>query len=159
MLSFLKRLFGGRPSPEQVYAGLRERLLVHPLPAPSDAIAVMEWNLGEAVATIVAVSDGTVSMYLSSGGGTIGAGEHPGPRAAGEKMIAAARAAADRLASATTLAPPGPGETAFHLRTASGLRSAIVAAEEFDAGPSGPHPLTSFFGAAQDVITALRTLG
>src|SRR2546430_10376917 len=37
---------------------------------------LMDWNVGGSVATLVAFDDGTVSLYLSSGGGIIGAGAH-----------------------------------------------------------------------------------
>src|SRR5215468_5447884 len=38
--------------------------------------AVMDWNLGGGLATLVAIEDGTVSLYLNPGGGIIGAGTH-----------------------------------------------------------------------------------
>src|SRR5688500_6800465 len=37
---------------------------------------VMDWNMGEGVATTVAYQTGDASMYLSSGGGIIGGGQH-----------------------------------------------------------------------------------
>jgi len=36
------------------------------------AMAAMEVGAGTAIATIVAIADGTVSMYVSTGGGVIG---------------------------------------------------------------------------------------
>ena len=50
-------------------------------------------------ATIVAIADGTVSMYLSSGGGVIGAGEH-----------AAVRNAADHFRRVVADVRPGSGD-------------------------------------------------
>lgn len=155
MFEFLRRMFAGRPAPEQVYLGLRDQLLQFPLLTPSDAIAVMDWHVSKAVATVVAVSDGTVSLYFSSGGGTIGAGGHPGPRAAAGRMLVAARAASNELTAATRMVLPGPGQTALHLRTAEGLRSAVVSVRDLQIGQT---LLAGFFGAGQDVITALRTL-
>jgi hypothetical protein len=38
--------------------------------------ALLDWGLRGGSATIVAVADGTVSMYTSAGGGMIGAGQH-----------------------------------------------------------------------------------
>jgi len=37
---------------------------------------LMETGYPEAVASLVCIADGTTSLYLSSGGGVIGAGEH-----------------------------------------------------------------------------------
>ena len=39
-------------------------------------VAAMELGLAEGTATVMTVADGSVSLYLSSGGGVIGAGEH-----------------------------------------------------------------------------------
>src|SRR4029450_1077449 len=50
------------------------------------AVAAMEIGMPEATATIVAIADGTVSMYLSSGEGKLGAGEHAAVRGAAEEF-------------------------------------------------------------------------
>src|SRR4051812_42040015 len=44
-----------------------------------DAIrgVVMDWSLGGGLATLIAIDDGTVSLYLNPGGGVIGAGAKP----------------------------------------------------------------------------------
>ena len=47
-------------------------------------VAAMEIGMPEATTTVVAIADGTVSMYLSSGGGVIGAGEHAAVRGAAD---------------------------------------------------------------------------
>jgi len=41
---------------------------------------VMDWNLGEGIATVSAFETGDASMYLSSGGGVIGGGQHENVR-------------------------------------------------------------------------------
>jgi GNAT superfamily N-acetyltransferase len=40
---------------------------------------------------VVAIADGTVSLYHSSGGGVIGAGAHDGPRRAGQALLSVAQ--------------------------------------------------------------------
>jgi hypothetical protein len=80
---------GGKSVPRDrgadVYAGLREQILrLDPATAgmiqrPGGAIvwgALMEMGYPSGVATMVALADGTTSMYTSSGGGIIGGGGH-----------------------------------------------------------------------------------
>jgi hypothetical protein len=54
----------------------REFLKGIPREAGAVRCVVMDWNIGSGVATLVAFRDGTTSIYLSSGGGVIGAGAH-----------------------------------------------------------------------------------
>ena len=51
---------------------------------------LMETGYPEAVATLVAFADGTTSLYFSSGGGTIGAGDHIAVRTVAESFLRAA---------------------------------------------------------------------
>src|ERR1035437_6926854 len=80
---------GGKSMPgdrgADVYAGLREQILrLDPATAgmsqrPGGPIvwgALMEMGYPNGVATIVALADGTTSMYTSTGGGIIGGGAH-----------------------------------------------------------------------------------
>src|SRR5688572_16293166 len=84
---------GGRRERADIYDGLRSMALgVDPesISVPDGeqwsgaAVAAMELDLAGGTATIVAIADGTVSMYLSSGGGVIGAGEHAAVRIAAD---------------------------------------------------------------------------
>jgi len=50
---------------------------------------VMDWDLGDGIATLVSFSTGDASMYLSSGGGLIGGGHH-------ENVSIAAKAFVDK---------------------------------------------------------------
>lgn len=43
---------------------------------------VMDWDLGDGIATVAAYQTGDASMYLSSGGGVIGGGQHDNVRQA-----------------------------------------------------------------------------
>lgn len=72
-----------KPDPDTYYA-LRDQILHLTrdrigLPAPqhdTDVWAVlMDWGVTHGTATVVAISDGTASIYLSSGGGSIGGGK------------------------------------------------------------------------------------
>jgi hypothetical protein len=78
---------------------------------------VMDWNVGQAVATLVAFEDGTTSVYLSSGGGFIGAGTHESVKQAAARFRAAAAEHADQFAATTDLALPASGNTRFFIIT------------------------------------------
>ena len=97
LMSIIGSLFGSRAAadykPVEMYSGLREMVFSAKsedlgLKAPPDGPAVwglvMETGYPEAVMTLVALGDGTVSIYFSNGGGIIGLGEHPGPRQASQ---------------------------------------------------------------------------
>ena len=75
---------GNRAQAAAASAGLRMAVLQRKfidttaVTDPDDVqCVVMDWNLGgQSVATLVAFADGTTSLYLSSGGGFLGAGTH-----------------------------------------------------------------------------------
>jgi hypothetical protein len=82
----------------EVYAGLRNGLLTAKAettglkPAANEVWGVMmEIGYSKAVASLVAVADGTVSLYFSNGGGIIGLGPHPGPQCVGKELIVLAQ--------------------------------------------------------------------
>jgi hypothetical protein len=111
-------------------------------------------------ATLVVVGDGTVSLYLSTGGGTIGAGEHAAVRAAGQRWLSTLQ---EGLALLPVAGPPtdqpeqpalpGPGRVVIRALTYAGPR-AVEAAED-DLG-SGRHPAAPLFHGAHEVLTELR---
>jgi hypothetical protein len=94
LVSFgLSRLLNGRsqkeseskPAPKEVYQGLRNlafqnsraKLGLPPTSTPTQPwVVIMDWGVTEGTATAVAFSDGTASVYLSSGGGFIGGASH-----------------------------------------------------------------------------------
>ena len=67
---------------------------------------LMDWNVGGSVATLVAFDDGTVSLYLSSGGGIIGAGAHANVARAAAPFREQAHAILSKLSPATTFPLP-----------------------------------------------------
>jgi hypothetical protein len=80
------------PQPDPVYLGLRRTMFTaDPAElglAPSERLpevwaALMEIDLGGAVASVVAVADGTTSLYISNGGGVLGTGAYPAVAEAG----------------------------------------------------------------------------
>ena len=153
---------GGRKPPAEVYADLRSISLtvdvadIHLPPGEpwSGAyVAMMEIGLSSGTASFVAIADGSVSMYTSTGGGVIGAGEHAAVRAAGDRFRAAAAAARGELQLTTEFPGPAAGEVRFQLRTEDG---GYTGAAPETALAGGRHPLSELYAAGQDLVTEIR---
>jgi hypothetical protein len=144
-----------------VYVELRGRVLgMDPVAEGLDpsadgglCAALMETGYDEAVATLVTVADGAVSLYTSLGGGVIGMGEHEGPRRAALAFLAFAAGWLDRAEPTSEFPLPAPGRTRFYFVTARGVLT--VEGSEHDLGEGG-HVLSPLFYKAQDVITEMR---
>ena len=148
--------------PASVFLGLREQALtVTPdalgiaLPKTgSDVCAVlMETGYAQAVATLVAFSDGSTSLYFSNGGGIIGGGGHESVRAANKLLIAAAQANLAAFAPAIQTPLPPVGVVKFYVRTSAVVLTAEAAEQELG---EGRHPLSPLFYAGHNVIAAVR---
>lgn len=110
---------------------------------------VMETAYPEGIVTLVALSDGTVSLYFSGGGGVIGAGEEEGARKASADFLATAQAALRHGIHASTFPLPSPGYTQFFFLTPGGVRT--IQALENDLG-EGRHVLSPLFHKGHAVI-------
>ena len=142
-VSTLGRLFGGDSSKPQyktadVYDGLRNQILglkAEQLGAstvqPVLAVA-METGYPEAIATLVAVMDGSASLYFSNGGGIIGAGGNPEPNAAARKLVAKASEFKSVCAATTVFPLPQKAHTRFYIITPNGVLTSE--AKEVDLG-------------------------
>jgi hypothetical protein len=117
------------------------------------AVAAMEIGQAAATATVVAIADGTVSMYLSTGGGEIGAGEHAAVRGAAERFRRVVADSRSLFVPTTDFPLPEEGRVRFQASFADG-RYTAEAAEATLRG--GRHPLTPVYAAGQDVLTEIR---
>jgi hypothetical protein len=114
---------------------------------------IMEMGFPDATVTLVALVDGTASLYFSSGGGFIGGVGHEAVRKAASKMCHVADAFVPSCSPATEFPFPKQGYTIFYILTKDGKVTAT--ALESDLGEE-KHALSSLFYAGQDVITQLR---
>ncbi len=160
----LAQLFGGTPSSATyqtvaIYDQLRSQILslkpeqIQATPNQPIIGMLMETGYPEAVATLVAVADGTASLYFSKGGGIIGAGQHAGPNKAAKKFIAEATRHLGKLTPAKTFPLPAKGHTRFYVITPDAVLTAD--ADENDLG-EGQHALSPLFYAGQELITEMR---
>lgn len=147
--------------PVDVYCGLRDQILR--LPAERQAAgfngivgALMETGYVSAVASVVMLHDGTTSLYLSSGGGVIGAGQHEPVSSATTVFLEAAKQSVTLMTpmqSATTFPLPLPQKTRFYLLSTAGIWTAE--AKEEDLG-NNRLPLSRLFHLGHAVIAAMR---
>jgi hypothetical protein len=153
-----------RPAPEEVYRGLRGLALgfsrakigLPPAAAPTEPWGViMDWGVASGPVSIVAIADGSASIYMSNGGGYLGGIGHESIRKAARNMVAAA-AEVQKETTATTVYPlPRRGEVIFYLLTDAGIFTARGSEGELKAHS---HFLSKLGEAGQDVITQYRLI-
>jgi hypothetical protein len=133
------------------------KLGLHPTPVLPHvwgaALELRVGRVGEAVVFLAAVAEGSVSMYLSTGGGIIGGGQHAAIRAAGQRFLEAVESSLSQFEPHESFAPVRPERASFIAQTYQGKLGADVL--EADA-QLGTNPLSGCYGAAQDLITQLR---
>lgn len=121
--------------------------------------ALLETGYEREVATLVSLSDGTTSLYTTSGFAIIGGGANPQVVAATRRFLAAVEASLDDLdpdldpESEASL--PDDAETIIRALTFDGRRSVRAPEEDFGYGR---HPLSAVFHAGEAVIAELRRL-
>lgn len=114
---------------------------------------LMETGYPDAVATLVAVSDGTASLYFSNGGGIVGAGEHELVRSAVNAFLAVAAGYLPQAALADTFPLPAVNRVRFYFVTVRGVYT--TEALEDDLGYER-HSFSKLFFAGHDLIAAIR---
>lgn len=130
------------------------------LPAPArdtDPWAVvMDWGLTEGSATVVAIGDGTASIYLSSGGGSIGGGQsHDSIRQAAMHAVSVAAEFQPEMRRVADYPLPGAHEVVFYVLTDTGVYSANVPEKELSAHT---HRLSRLGDVLQQIITQYRVI-
>ena len=116
---------------------------------------VMETTFPEATVTLVALADGSASLYFSSGGGVIGGSGHESVRNAARHMSLVADRFVSQCRSATDFPYPRMGDTSFYLLTRSG--KVTMNAHESDLGEQR-HSFSPLFNAGQEVIHLLMQI-
>jgi hypothetical protein len=118
--------------------------------------ALLEFGLEGGSATLLAVADGTVSFYTSTGGGVIGAGEHEAVRIAADRFLEEASDASVFMRAVGDIpGTPALGHVGIHVRTFDATLSAELPEEALQRGR---HELASLYNAGQDLLTEVRLL-
>jgi hypothetical protein len=150
------------PDPADTTRALREQALrvtaaelrLTPTAARAHVWGVLmeSWH-PEAVSTLVAIADGTASLYFSNGGGVVGAGTHDSVRAAAEAFLSVAEAHLKVFAPTAVALPPSAGRVHFYVRTFGGTVGA--GANDLELR-HGRHALSPVFNAGHALIAAMR---
>jgi len=116
----------------------------------------MEFDAGKTWVSLVAIIDGTTSLYFGSGGGIIGAGKSEIVRKANHLFLEVASQFVNRFAKAQSYPTPQPDKARFYLLTLDGVR----ASDEVDesALQERGNALCPLYVAAQNVITQIRVV-
>lgn len=114
---------------------------------------ITDWNLGDQTATILAMKDGTASLYTTSTFGIIGGQGHDTVRKAAQECVKIAGQYYEKSKPVSDYPYPKQGEVNFFLLTYDGVR--IYIGDE-DRINNGKDQTTSLFAAAQNVLTVLR---
>ncbi|MGZ6267308.1 MAG: hypothetical protein ACXWNI_03880 [Candidatus Limnocylindrales bacterium] len=113
----------------------------------------MEIGLEGGCVTFVSLADGTTSMYTSTGGGVIGAGQMEGPANASRQLLVELQTQLDLFPPAEACPLPGPGAVAFVVLTYDGIRR-TESSEKRLADTN--EPLHLLWMSANRVITEIR---
>lgn len=92
------------------------------LPADKTIVygVIMDWGIETATATIVSYQTGDASMYLSSGGGVIGGGQHLNVSNAAKHFVSLAQSYLDKATKSEIRSLPQQNEVKFYLLTNKG---------------------------------------
>lgn len=150
------------PDPTTTFHRLRTMVLteaagaVSPLSdAHPDVLGVViDIPRGDEVAALVALADGTTSLYTSSGGGTLGGGGHPPVVAAGTALLTALQGDLELFPPDDRVDLPAPDMVQLTILTPSGRRRASIPSAAFWG--QEPSTVIHLVSAAQAVLSALR---
>jgi hypothetical protein len=146
----------------EAYLGLRNLALTasrakFSLPATSQATepwgVVMDWGVSNGTVTVTAMSDGSASIYLSSGGGSLGGIGQEAIRNAAKKAVSLAADVQGQMKETKTFPLPETGEVKFYVLTDAAVVAATVPEADLRARRGS---FSSLGNSMQDVITAYR---
>jgi hypothetical protein len=117
---------------------------------------VMDWTAKSGVATVVAISDGSASIYYSRGGGSIGGGYgRPAIRNAALHAVSIASKFLDYMHLTDNFPLPESGGVIFYIVTERGV---FMAKASVELVSTNRHPLSELGNSMQTIITEYRML-
>ena len=155
---------GTSASAAEIYLGLRRQILdgdrnKFSLPEGSNPEdpwgVVMDWGVTNGTVTVMAWSDGSASLYYSSGGGHLGGAGQPTVNAAAKRTVSVAREFRSQMKHTDTFPLPRMGGVIYYLLTDQGVFTATSTEKEI---VEGRDPFAKLANSAQDIITQFRLL-
>ncbi len=114
---------------------------------------VMDWDLGEGIATLVSFLPGDASVYLSTGGGFIGGGTHDNVKQSVNAFINKAEKYLADAAKTETTPLPGENGINFYFLTNKGI---FVATEHLQNIENNSSKWLDLFEEANKVMSEIR---
>jgi hypothetical protein len=173
MRNLFRRFFGGSSDPppsgtdrsgDDAYSVLRRQALFArraevgiPAPPPEAPVwgVLMETGYSEGTATLIALGDGTTSLYLSTGGGVVGGHAHQDVRRANAEFVETANRFCRHLDPTDSFPLAAEGYTIFYVLTDSGVLTGGGREEDLGLERDTLSPL---FHAGHLVIARLRSI-
>ena len=114
---------------------------------------IMDWEMGGATVTTVSYQTGDASLYLSSGGGVIGGGQHQNVNSSAKQFVDLAQTFLDKTTKTETTSLPSTDEVNFYLLTNKGV---FVGQEQMKNFENNSSPWLPLFEEGNNVLTELR---
>lgn len=114
---------------------------------------IMDWEMGGATATTVSYQTGDASLYLSSGGGVIGGGQHQIVNSAAKLFVSLAQTFLDKTTKTETTPLPSADEVRFYFLTNKGV---FVGQEQMKNFENNSSAWLKLFEEGNNVLTELR---
>lgn len=114
---------------------------------------IMDWEMGGATATTVSYQTGDASLYLSSGGGVIGGGQHKNVNSTAKQFVSLAQTFLDKTTKTETTPLPSTDEVKFYLLTNKGVFVGQETMKNFESNSSS---WIKLFEEGNNVLTELR---
>lgn len=116
---------------------------------------IMDWEMGGSTATTVSYQTGDASLYLSSGGGVIGGGQHQNVNSAAKQFVSLAQTFFEKTTKTETTALPATDEVKFYLLTNKGV---FVGKETMNNFENNSSSWLKLFEEGNNVLTELRKI-
>jgi hypothetical protein len=114
---------------------------------------VMDWEINGAIATIVSYQTGDASLYLSTGGGVIGGGQHENVSSAAKHFVSLGQSFLDKAKKTEKTTLPETGVIKFYLLTNKGI---FVDQEQMKNFENRSSTWLSLFDHANILLTELQ---
>lgn len=114
---------------------------------------IMDWDLGEGIMTLITYQTGDASMYLSTGGGVIGGGQHENVNTATKRFVEQADKYISKTIETDSTPIPDKNCVKFYFLTNSGK---YFAQEQMTSFEDETSIWMDYFNEANKVISELR---